>query len=71
MKDWMLIVITLTACAIVVLLLLLETAVPDLMGSVVKERDSEVLYGRDVSSQWLLALALMPSHWFEFSIHSR
>ena len=49
MKDWMLIVITLTTCAIVVLLLFLETVVPDLMGFVIKERDSEKLYGMDVS----------------------
>lgn len=49
MKDWALIVITLMTCAIVIILLLLETAVPDLLGSVVEERDSEKLYGRDVS----------------------
>lgn len=53
MKDWVLIIITLMTCAIVVLLLFLETAVPDLMGSVVEERDSEKLYGRDVSGYML------------------
>ena len=62
MKDWMLIVITLTTCAIAFLLVFLETAVPHLMGSLVKERDSEKLYGKDVSSYWLLAKAMTLYH---------
>ena len=55
MKDWLLIVISLTICGIVVLLLLLETTIPHLRGAVVLEKDSEDLFGRDVNtldSKW-------------------
>ena len=50
MKDWLLIVISLTVCGIVVVLLFLETTVPHLRGAVVLERDSEDSVGRDVST---------------------
>ena len=46
----MLIIITLSICGTVVILLFLETSIPYLLGSVVRERDSEMLYGRDVST---------------------
>ena len=55
MKDWLLIVISLTICGIVVLLLLLEITIPHLRGAVVLEKDSEDLFGRDVNtleSKW-------------------
>ena len=44
----MLIAITLSICGIVILLLIFETAVPYLRGIVIKERDSENPYGKDV-----------------------
>ena len=54
MKDWLLIVISLSVCGIVVFLLLLEATVPHLRGSVVLERDSEDLFGRDVCAHTIL-----------------
>ena len=50
MKDWLLIVISLTISGIVMFLLLLETTISHLRGSVVLDRDSEHLFGRDVSA---------------------